>query len=191
MSKLELKSAFIIGNPDSTKLMRNFLIKEMKIEIVERTYYSRDVIDVPQKDYEKALIEGREYVAKQQIQNVSWVNPYNVAIECGYLQLAYAILRRKRKGTPMWCLDKYLPEDILEYLKKMREYLGVNVQHSYHEGDRALCFAPQSLDYEKQLELMKNFVVNEGTGPFSRIIPVSHMGELQKDESFFLLKVKK
>lgn len=32
MSKLELKSAFIIRSSDSTKLMRNFLTTEMKIK---------------------------------------------------------------------------------------------------------------------------------------------------------------
>lgn len=40
-------------------------------------------------------------------------------------------------------------------------------------------------------ELMKEFIVKEGTGPFSRIIPLTFTGKKQEKESFFLMKVKK
>lgn len=191
MSKLELKPAFLVGI-DDTRLMKDFLEKELKIEVVqERKYAVRNVLDVPKEDYKKALLEGQKYAALQNLSYVYWINQYNEAVRCGYLQLAYAILRRQRKGNPLWCIDKYLPEDIMEYLQKMREALGVDVEHSYHEADRALCFTPQSLDYKEQLKLMKEFIVREGTGPFSRIIPLTFTGEKQEKESFFLIKVKK
>lgn len=77
----------------------------------------------------------------------------------------------------------------MEDLQKMREALGVDVRHFYNTVDRALCFAPHSLDYDEKL--MKGFIVKEGTGPFSRIIPLTLTGEKLDKESFFLMKVKK
>ncbi|MCI8544861.1 MAG: hypothetical protein HFH09_01360 [Bacilli bacterium] len=191
MSKLELKSAFIIGK-ESTTLMKNFLTKQLEIRILrEWQCCERDVIDVPAKEYERVLLEGQKYVVEQNLQAVCWINQYGEAIECGYLELAYAILRRQRKGNALWCLDKYLPDDVKEYLRKMSVALGVDVGHFYNETDRALCLAPQSLDYQEQLKLMKEFIVKEGTGPFSRIIPLTFTGKKQEKESFFLMKVKK
>lgn len=58
MSKLELKSAFIIGK-ESTTLMKNFLTKQLEIRILrEWQCCERDVIDVPAKEYERVLLEG-------------------------------------------------------------------------------------------------------------------------------------
>lgn len=191
MSKLELKSAFIIGG-DSTRLMKKFLTKDLQIEITrEWKCADRNVIDVPRKDYERVLLEGQKYAVEENLSYVYWINQYNEAIRCGYLQLAYGILRRQRKGNPLWCLDKYLPEDIMEYLRKMRDALGTDVEHSYHDVDRALCFTIQSLDYQEQLKLMRDFIVKEGAGPFSRIIPLTYTGEKQEKESFFLMKMKR
>lgn len=190
MSKLELKPAFLVGI-DSTKLMKNFLKEEMKIEIVrDWPSVGRNVLDVPKEDYERVLLEGQKYALSKNI-FVHWINQYGEAVECGYLELAYAILRRRRKGTKLWCVDKFLPEDVMKYLTKMREFLGVDVKQSYNGIDRALCFMPQGLDYQKQLEAMKEFIIKEGTGPFARIIPMTFTGEVQKKESFSFIKVKK
>ncbi len=190
MSKLELKSAFIIGSSDSAKLMRNFLTQEMEIKAIkEWSYCGRDVIDVPKTDYEKVLLEGQKYVIDKNLSYVSWLNHYNELVSCGYLQLAYAMLD-PRKGDYSWCMDEYLPKDVLEYLKQMRKYLGVEVLQSYNRVDNALCFQPESLDYQKQLELMSAFISKEGIGPFSVIRPMTFTGELQKEERF-PIKVKK
>lgn len=191
MSKLELKSTFIIRG-DSVRLIKKFLTNELQIECIREWKCAEgNVIDVPKEDYERALLEGQKYAVEENLSYVYWINQYNEAIRCGYLQLAYAILRRQRKGNPLWCLDKYLPEDVVEYLGKMRRTLGVEVEHSYHGEDRALCFTPQSLDYRELLKLMEDFIVKEGTGPFSRIIPLTFTGEKLEKESFFLLKTKK
>jgi len=111
-------------------------------------------------------------------------------VSCGYLQLAYAILDRNDEGDMRWCIDEYLPTDILEYLKKVRKALGVNVHQSYNGADNALCLEPQSLDYQKQLALMSSFIEQEGTGPFDIIRPMSFTGELQS-KSKFPIKIKK
>lgn len=191
MSKLELKSAFLVGI-DSTKLMKDFLTKEMKIEVVkEWSYVGRKVIDVPKKDYERVLLEGQKYAISENISSVHWINQYNEAIECGYLQLAYAILRRKRKGDILWCLDKFLSDDVREYVTKMRESLEVDIKQSYCGADRALTLMLQGLDYPKQLAKMKEFIIREGTGPFARIIPMTLTGEVEKKESFSFIKLKK
>jgi len=72
MSKLELKSAFIIGSSESAKLMKNFLTTEMKIEIIkEWSYCGRDVIDVPKNDYQRVLLEGQQYVLDRKLSYVS------------------------------------------------------------------------------------------------------------------------
>lgn len=191
MSKLELKSAFIIGSSESTKLMRNFLTTEMKIEIIQEwSYCGRDVIDVPKEDYERVLLEGQKYAIDKNLSYVSWLNHYNELVSCGYLQLAYAILNRNDEGYFHWCIDEYLPKDILEYLKKMRKALGVHVHQSYNRVDNALCLQPRSLDYQKQLELMNAFVEKEGIGPFDIIRPMTFTGKLQNEESF-PIKIKK
>lgn len=193
MSKLELKSTFMTGM-DSKRLVRKFLTKEMNVKIIHEWPYCEccgySVIDIPQKDYERVLPEVQKYVVENNLPYVKWINQYNVALECGYVQLAYAILRRKRKGNVLWCANQYLPEDIYAYARKMEEALGVEVTQSYNETDRALCFASRSLDYKKQLELMKSFILQEGTGPFSRIMPVTYTGEVQKKESFTFLKIR-
>ena len=193
MSKLELKSTFMAGM-DSKRLVRNFLTREMNVKIIHEWSCSEccgySVIDIPQEDYERVLPETQKYVVENNLPYVKWINQYNVALECGYVQLAYAILRRKRKGNVLWCANQYLPEDIYAYARKMEEALGVEVTQSYNETDRALCFASQSLDYKKQLELMKSFILQEGTGPFSRIMPVTYTGEVQKKESFTFLKIR-
>lgn len=191
MSKLKLKSAFIIGSSESAKLMRNFITTEMKIETTkEWSYCGRDVIDVPKSDYERVLLEGQQYVLDRKLSYVSWLNHYNELVNCGYLQLAYAILNKNEEGDMSWCIDEYLPMDILEYLKRVRKALGVNVHQTYNSVDNALCLQPQSLDYQKQLELMSAFIEQEGTGPFQIIKPMTFTGQLQNEKSF-PIKVKK
>lgn len=192
MSKLELKSAFI-GNIGEIDLVRDFLISEIKIEVIQEHFWQeREILLVPQDAYERALLEGRKYVAQKKFESVNWKNYYGQAENCRNLQLAVAILEGRKIGLH-WCLNQYLPKDVLEYLRQMRASLGIGVDQSYWNFggiNNGLCLEPRSFDYDRNFKLLNQFIEKEGTGPFTRIVPLAFTGEVQKEENF-PVKVKK
>lgn len=183
MSKIKLRNAFVFEEKSSLKLMKNYMIKTMKITVFSSVYMSkdltRDAIAVPEKAYEKAIVEGRKFAHLEGLQGVQWINYYDEAIELLTTRIACTTMSSKQR----W-------EDVLAYVRQAKKAIGVPVwQEKFNHLDgEAFCIETLGLEHEELVQKLKKFVEVEGTGPYTEMYPLSCTGKVL-DKPF--VKVKK
>lgn len=184
MSKIKLRNAFVFEEKSSLKLMKNYMTKTMKITVFSSVYMSkdltRDAIAVPEKAYERAIIEGRKFAHLEGLQGVEWINYYDEAIELLESRLAYVTMDTKKR----W-------EDVSAYLRQAKK--AIDLPELWQEefnllGRNAFFLASLGLNHEEQVQRLKEFVGLEGTGPYTEMYPLSCTGKVL-DKPF--VKVKK
>lgn len=190
MSKIDLKSTFILGSDKSLILTKSFIEKRMEVSPIKIwSHCGRDVIDVNKERYEEVLLEGQKFALENNSESISWIDNYNQLGAVGYMKIAYAFLG-ERHGDSMWCVKECLPNDVLEYLKAMSEYLKTEIRQEYNAYDNALSIEPKSLNYAEQFELLNEYIAKEGNGPFEKIKQMTFTGKLFSDKTYPVLRNK-
>ena len=183
MSKVKFKNAFIFEEKKSLTLMKNYITKALKISVITGLYGSgdmmKDSIAVVEKDYDKAIEEGKKFAMLSELKVVAWVNYYDQAVDLFALQIASAVKNPERS----W-------KKVIDYLRKIQDSIGVvDIWHdSFNANPDAISINTLGADYERQIEALENFIQREGKGPFEKITMLSSTGKLL-DKQF--VKVKK
>lgn len=183
MSKLKLKNAFVFEDRQSLKLMKNYITKAIKVDVITGIYGSgenlRDSLAVSEKDYERVIEEGQKFAMLNELKDVEWINYYDQTVELFALQIAAAVKNPERS----W-------KKVIDYLRKIQESIGVvDIWHDSFGGNpNAISINTLGTDYERQIEALQKFIQKEGVGPFEEITMLSSTGKIL-EKSF--AKVKK
>lgn len=186
------KDVFLSNNKETILLMLDYLKKSLDIsEAKIWNFIGYYVIEVPFKDYEKALLNGRKFACEKDI-GLYWVNILNIrrgpiaACDIGYAILPNEYIPGEKENgyfdRNLWGSDvEHTPEIILDYFDSMKEYLNVDkIISKYYASDEALSITTLASDFEEKSKLFREFVENNGFGPFKEIYPLSFSGEYNK-----------
>lgn len=104
-----------------------------------------------------------------------------------------------KNNRRLWKLDdKFVPEIITKYLKQLKEYLNIdktfiqclpNNSEDFDNTDILIISIP-GLDYKTQSKLFKEFVKENGNGPFIEIHPSTFTGEYVEEPIISRTKTK-
>lgn len=182
------KDVFMSGDKKTILYMLDYLKNSLGISEADYwNYIGYYVISVPHEQYELALLNGKNFACQKDM-GLYWLNYYNerrspvASIDVGYGLLPKIVPGEQEKkyvNRNLWdYYDENTPKVILEYLNAMKDYLKVDrIKRDYHSRDDALRISPITTDYETKSQLFKEFVENNGTGPFKEIHPLTFTGE--------------
>lgn len=177
---------FASNNQDSTDKVMDYLINDLNIEETTGININKEYfILVLKENYSKAVTLGNQYILKNNIKDIFWVDPSGFLEKSGYLEICYMVFSKYRKGNILWGLDENLPKDIYSYLKQLKEYIGVDVFQEYFENDyeNGLILKTKGTDYNDYMNKLVKFVRYNGLGPFKEIVPMTKYGAPLKENT--------
>ena len=199
MDSNNMKGVFLSIDSDIAKKMVNYL---QSIGIKNAYYYDfigKKIVDVPFEQYEFALEEGRKYACRENL-GIKWINVYSEGRSpIASTDIGFGILPQKYiDGESIdqccnrisWFDDSFTPSSLLEYFDNMKKKLGVEriyrSCHNYYDYD-GLRFSSSSINHDEQNQLLKEFIYENGYGPFTKIYPLTTTGKFV-EEPFQLTK---
>lgn len=180
-------TCFATRNLDSMNQTMDYLIDELGLNDATGIKIKEDYfIVVLKENYKKAVVLGNQYITKNNIHDMFWIDPYGKPIKCGYLNVCYMQFPDDRKGNALWGIDDYLPKDIYHYLKEFKQCFGVGdfVFQEYFSNDYENGFhiTVRGMDYNKYMNDIVKFIRFHGFGPFSSIVPMTQYGAFMEED---------
>ena len=195
------KGVFITPEEPIANTMLSYIRNGLDIKDAYKYYYcGRAVINVPSKDYEEILRKGKKFACESGV-DLNWLSWLDFqdrlrhpvsSVDIGYGFFPKKLIpgeeKKKYANRYLWAEDTYTPPYLIDYFEAMKDYLNVDkIYREYNQSENAMTISPNSLDYEKQMELFDGFIEKYGYGPFETIKPLSFTGEIIKNPQ----KVKK
>lgn len=180
-------TCFATRNFDSVNKTMDYLIDELGLYDATGIQVGEDYFIVLLKEnYKKAVVLGNQYITKNNISNMFWIDPYGKPIKCGEIYVCFMELPNNRRGNAIWAIDNHLPKDIYRYLKEFKKCFGVGdyVFQEYYrnEEEQGFFITVRGMDYPKYINEIVNFVRFHGLGPFSQIELMTQYGTYLEEE---------
>ena len=189
MSKeIKMKPAFIVGDSQSSKIMKNYIKNSLCIENEWFSYCGRDVITVPEDKYIQVLKEGRVFAKENKLSCISWLDTDRIITSIEETTIGYGMLpenfvdAKGCKASLLLYIPEFQPDELRKYILMLQRYLKSEVAIKYHEGENALQIFTINFDYEQQMTKFLEFVEIFGNGPFTKIYPLTYDGAIKKNE---------
>lgn len=184
----EFKKVFISDDRISFRLLCDYITNDLGFLPIRWQLKDKEhTLFVPENCYEQLLVEGQKFVVEKQLPLISWLDYYDMPGKCGNLKLAQASLGTITSNKS-WDDMENLPKDVLKYLKYMSEYLKTKISSKYNYNDNVIHIESESLNYDEQNLLLKDFISKEGCWPFESINLKSISGEKLEKQNSVLMK---
>lgn len=170
--EVKLTSAFTTSKEKSYRLLRDFFTYDMNIKKIE--IWDCDdklILAVPEKKYNKCIIQGQKFILENNIKDIFWLDHYASAIECGYLQIAcgYIDLLNNKQDS------------INQYINNLRDYTNTNIKSIPNNNDNYIKLLLETLDYNNAQFIFQNFIDENLFGPFINIKKVAIDGKIENN----------
>lgn len=168
-----------------------------------KTSAKRDLIDyyvicVDPNEYERVLLEGRKFAIENNY-GILWIDCYgNAHAPIASMNIGVALLpevlidgETYEDDRNDWHIDGKTPASIIEYFSKLKEYLGseiIRIDREYSGNAIIIKLVTIDLDFKKYENLLAQFVIETGNGPFTGICPLTFTGEFV-EEPFKVRKI--
>ena len=190
MSLDDMKDTFLFNDGHETsQKMLDYIQNVLGITESGRwNYMGYDVVSVDPEEYERVLLEGRKYAIENDL-GMWWIDCNNTrrapiaSMDIGFGILPETLLEGEPVGNDrhIWDIPDANPPIIVDYFAKMQEYFGkeiIRVDKKYW-SDNGMTITPvtKDIDFEKYQNLLAEFIIEHGTGPFTEIHPLTFTGK--------------
>ncbi len=160
-------------------LIKNHLKTVIPKSKTKSIYYNlQDIILVYKEYYEKALDSGIHFLQQNNVESeVSWFNKNGILIPCGFYEIAVAYSNIERKNQN----ELQIPKEIRDYCIKISEFTKTAycLRYDYLTNSYLISLKGTNFD-ELSLEL-NEFILENKTGPFTKILGVTPYGEITEN----------
>lgn len=182
----DLSYCFEFINTDNGSKLIDYLMFYfgIKVYIINYDDISNDniitgykIIAVEKKYYETAIDKGIDFLTKNNINDILWLDAGGFLRKNNTFEIAEMQVPMNRKVKPLWGIEKNMPTDLKYYLRYLDDYLGVKTFRECDDFTNSIYLSADKDKYEECSRKLEEHIELYGYGPFEKIIPLTKYGE--------------